>query len=125
MNNDEKLIINNYCSSDSIEFFNKSLPPNNISNFFVFYQNIRSLDHNIDDEFIVISDLNIIPDLIILSETFSNNRHCHDLLGYRGYHSYRTDNGRGGVSVYVLKNYVSDYDLHLSWITDLIEICTQ
>ena len=70
MNNDDELIKNNYCSSYSIDSFNNSFPPNNISNFFVHHKNIRSFNHNIDEFILFISNLNTNPDVIILYETF-------------------------------------------------------
>lgn len=111
------------CSMYSISSFNDKFSPNNNSNFFVFHQNIRSFNHNIDEFILFINNLNVTPDAIILSETFFNDNNFHDIPGYNGYHRYRTGRGGGGISVYVLNSYVSDYILQLCCVNDLVEIC--
>ena len=123
MNIDNETMVNN-CALYSVDLFNNSFPTFSETQFFVFHQNIRSFNRNIDEFILFIKNLNILPDVIIFSETFFSESNFHDLHGYNGYHRYRSDKGGGGVSVYVLENYVSDYVLDMCYIDDSVEFCT-
>ena len=68
--------------------------------------------------------VNLTPDVIIFSETFFTDSNIQNLPGYNGFHSYRATRNGGGVSVYVLDKYISDYVHDMCFVTDQSEVCT-
>ena len=53
------------------------------------------------------SELNHAADVIVLSETCFSANTCHDVQGHTGFHTYRADKTRGGVSVFIRNCYTS------------------
>ena len=68
-----------------------------------------------------------IPEIIGLSETWSNEANARD-YAFQGYHHYfvnRPGGGRGGgVSLQISSSFKSSKVDNLSYCSDLIEICT-
>ena len=56
-----------------------------------------------------VSELNRAADVIVLSETWFAANTCHDIQGYTGFHTYRADKTRGGVSVFIRNCYTSTH----------------
>ena len=111
------------CILHSIPSFN-SLFSVDTGNFFVVHQNIRSFRCNIDNFILFIRNLNVLPDVIILTETFFCETDFHDIPGYQSHHSYRTDKRGGGVSVFVKSCFISSIVNEKSMVVDSAEICT-
>jgi len=93
-------------------------------NFFLCHFNIRSFHANADEVLLFLSSLTILPDIIILSETWFSPDSTMNIDGYYGHHACRTDRRGGGVSVYVRKVYSATEVPEFSYVTFDLELCT-
>ena len=82
----------------AVDFNNKYIHPDDL---FVLNFNIRSFNCNYDEFSVFVHDLNLQPDIIILTETWFtvSNQSC--IEGYVGHHCVRENRSGGGVSVFV------------------------
>ena len=68
--------------------------------FFIFHQNIRSFNFNIEEFLLHTDNLNIDPHVNMLSETWFCDVDFHDIYiyiyCYTGYRTYRIDRGEEG-----------------------------
>jgi len=93
-------------------------------NFFLCHFNIRSFNANADEMFLFLSRLAVLPDVIVLTETWFSPGFVYDIDGYSGHHVYRSDRRGGGVSVYVRCVHSSDFVPEFSFLEPDIELCT-
>ena len=95
----------------------------NDNNFIsVICQNIRSMNCNLD-KLLCIFDVNNMPDIFILTETWHDGNTPTIIPGYTDYHSVRIGRS-GGVSVYV-KNQISSSKIEThSFTNESLELCT-
>ena len=101
---------------------------NNVKNvlngrdFEIIHSNIRSFNKNFDSFLAVLSSINAVPDVFVLSETWlSEPVHVE---GYNSFHTVRDGRRSGGVSVFVKDLYVCDVLSEFSLSNDTIESCT-
>jgi len=94
------------------------------NNFFLFHHNVRSFNKNSDELFLMLSQLQTKPSVIILSETWFSEGCVSEIPGYYGYHTYREERRGGGISVYVLRSLKTVYLVDKSFIADHVETCT-
>ena len=93
----------NSCSNFSTDAFNDIQFSNSI---FLMNYNIRSFNSNFNEFSIFLKDLQTLPDIIILTETWFMGNFSDSIDGYHGYHSNRnpdTSGNGGGVSVFIKK----------------------
>lgn len=68
----------------------------------ILHINIRSVNHNFDEFTVLLSNLSIIPEIIVLSECWLSKAPTHPTLsGYVGYHTLKNTNQNDGVIVFV------------------------
>ena len=70
------------------------------------------------------SSCNSFPDVICFTETWFLESNTEEILGYKSYHTIRTERRSGGVSVYVRHQYNSKLLPNYSFCNNEIEICT-
>ena len=109
------------CEYITVEGFQEILSePNffNITNY-----NIRSFHQNIS-HFLGIFENNILPQVLVFSETWFNEENSIELPNFSSFHMNRLNRRSGGISVYVVSNIIS-YKIHsLCFSNDSIEIST-
>ena len=111
-NNSDTLTIDQY----------EKLCKENPGNFNICCQNIRSFSKNSND---FISSFNSnFPDLMVLTETWFNNSNTQNIQNYIAYHTLRTTNRSGGVSIYVKNSFISEIVNDFSFENESIEIST-
>jgi len=115
---DDNQIIQYYGESQFDDFVR-----NNKFNFFLCHFNIRSFNANSDEMFLFLSRLSLLPDVIVLTETWFSPGYVYDIDGYSGHHVFRTDRRGGGVSVYVRRVHSSDFLSEFSCQEPDVEIC--
>ena len=108
----------NDCTLHTVDSLNIFYANDLACKFFVLHQNIRSFNKNIDTFLLLMKSVNLTPDVIIFSETFFTDSNIQNLPGYNGFHSHRETRNEGGVSVYVLDKYISDYVHDMCFVTD-------
>lgn len=92
--------------------------------FIVLHMNIRSFNCNIDEFTLYLRGLELHVDVLILTETWFSVDNCHDILGYKSYHSYRKNKRGGGVSIYVNEKLKSNILTNLTFDHNLAEFCS-
>ena len=113
--------------SDAIDVINTKIIDqntiNSVKNNFLLNLNIRSLSAHYDELMMFLNELNNLPALITLTETFltEDTKLLYDIPGYQGYHTIRQEGNAGGVSVYVQKSYVSSQLYNLSYANNIVE----
>ena len=109
----------------TVKTFNNQFNDLNKIDLSILHLNIRSLAANGDDFISYIETLDVKFDIICLSETWLNDSNVidnHFFPLYNSYHSFRPAGKRGGgVSIFVLKNHLSENLLHLSSNEESIE----
>ena len=73
------------------------------------HENIRSFGKYLYEFHSFSSELSRSADVIVLPETWFSGDTCHDVQGYTGFHTYRTDKTGGGVSVFIRNCYTSTH----------------
>ena len=101
--NDQNLSHSNSCFNFDAETFNDI----QFSNFiFLMNYNIRSFNSNFNEFSLFLNQLQTLPDVIILTETWFMGSNHDSIEGYHGYHCNRnpdySGNG-GGISVFIKK----------------------
>ena len=100
-NFEEFAIIDGECSNYTINQFNTTFNRNN-KKFLVMNFNIQCFDTKIDEFLVFLDKMKLIPDIIILSETWFSPSTCREITGYKDYNCTRPFlNDRGGVTIYV------------------------
>lgn len=90
----------------------------------IVHQNIRSFNCNFDEFSIYLNTLNVHVDVVILSETWFGVDGVQSVVGYRDYHSCRTDKRGGGVSLYVSNHLKSKINSDLTFNSHIAEFCS-
>ena len=62
------------------------------------HESICSMGNFLDEFQSFAPELNHAADVIVFSETWFSANTCHDVQGYTGFHTYRSDKTGGGVS---------------------------
>ena len=78
-----------------------------IDGFFVMNYNLRSFNSNFNDFSVFLEEIDLLPDILILTETWFMNNNVENIAGYDGFHSTRDSENSGsggGVSIYILKS---------------------
>ena len=97
-------IIDGNCSNFTIGHFNNVFSRSN-NDFLIMNFNIQCFDRKIDEFSAFLDKISIIPDIIVLTETWFAPSTCRELPGYNDYHCTRQNiNDRGGVSIYILQS---------------------
>jgi len=109
-------------SYDESEF--EILVSNDNFNFLLSHFNIRSFHANGDEMLLFLSKLPILPDILVLTETWFSPEYVGNIDGYDGHHVYRSDRRGGGVSVYVKRIHVSVVVPQFSYLKSDLELCT-
>ena len=86
--------------------------------------NIRSFHKNSDEFYGYIDQLVSKPDIYCLTETWFSNENCADVSNYEAFHTYRDQRTGGGISLFVKSNYKSVVLSELSYVTNVLEVCT-
>ena len=88
--------------------------------------NIRSLPKNFDRFLIFLERLNYSFDIIILTETWLNDKSKHDypIPGYDCMHSVRSDGRGGGISIFYKENYSCELLSNVNSFHDCFESLT-
>ena len=73
------------------------------------HENILSFGNFFDEFHSFASELNRAADVIVLSETWFSANTCHDVQGYKSFHTYRAGKTAGGVSVFIRNCYTSTH----------------
>ena len=90
------------CCGFDVEMFNNTFTC--AKNLFILNFNIRSFNSNIDEFYLFINELNLKPDIVVLTETWFAEQSTANLEGYYGYHCTRLQGHLGGgVSIYIKK----------------------
>ena len=110
------------CPYVTISDYNSSSMHQNSSLTFYNY-NIRSFNSNFDSFLSTFRNNTTLPKVLVLTETWFNETGGRDILGYRGYHTIRSQRS-GGVSVYVTNDIGSKCIRNLTYCNSTIEICT-
>ena len=82
--------------------------------FFILHQNIRLFGRNFDKFHSFTSELSLVADVIVLSETWFSVNTCRDVLDYTGFHTYCAGRPGSGVSVFVRDCYTSTHVANFS-----------
>ncbi len=84
--------------------------------------NIHSLPQHYEDLADLLSSLKIQISCIVITENWLNNTNetHYELPGYNAYHVHREGTRAGGVSIYVLKSFISSHSSHISGIDPII-----
>ena len=108
------------CEYFTVSEFNKNFMNENV----IFNYNIRSFNSNSDSLFCLFQNVSTFPQILVLTETWFKPKNCQTIQGYEGFHTTRTDQRSGGVSIY-LKNHIPSCLIpELSFINSSIEVCT-
>ena len=92
------------CLNYTVNHFNTTFH-RNCKKFMVINFNIQCFDAKIDEFTAFLHEIKLIPEIIILTETWFSPQTCRELPGYKGYHCTRPNiNDRGGISIYVHEN---------------------
>lgn len=92
--------IDGSCELYSIENFNNEFK--NKNGLLILNFNIRSFNSNFDEFSEFLTNLNIRPDILVLTETWFNENQVGDIDGFQGYHCTRSTGCRGGgVSIFI------------------------
>ena len=87
------------CNIYSIDSFNSS--SNKFNGLFLVSFNVRSFSKNFDVFSSYIHQLNIVPDVIILTETRFSEGNNDNIPGFISFNSARSEKSGGGVSVFL------------------------
>jgi len=109
------------CEYFDINEFSRCLSGLNM-NFNVFHINIRSFYKNSSELFIFLTQLPVMPQVLVFTETWFSHENVVDVDGYIGYHTCRSNRRGGGVSVYVRSTLVSRQLSEWSGIVDSCEM---
>ena len=88
---------NNNCIGYDINSFNLHV---NVEGLCILNFNIRSFRANIDSFLTYVQQLKIIPDIIVLTETWFSENQIDFIPGYKQYNCCRKDRIGGGVSIF-------------------------
>ena len=103
-NSDNFAIVDGNCLNYSIEHFNETFCRNN-NQILVMNFNIQSFDSKLDEFSAFLHNINQLPHILVLTETWFSPTTCCDLEGYKAYHCTRPGtNDRGGVTIYILES---------------------
>ena len=103
-NSDNFAIVDGNCLNYSIEHFNETFCRNN-TQILVMNFNIQSFDSKLDEFSAFLHNINQLPHILVLTETWFSPTTCCDLEGYKAYHCTRPGtNDRGGVTIYILES---------------------
>ena len=102
MNNFANFTINDgNCSNYTIGHFNTTFADSS-AKLLVLNFNIQCFDTKIDEFSAFLDNINLTPDILVLTETWFSPLTSRELPGYKGYHCTRPNiNDRGGVSIFV------------------------
>ena len=89
----------------------------------VFSHNIRSFNRN-SDQLLALFSTAIYPEIVVCSETWFTDEYSETIDGYSAYHTVRTNQRSGGVSVFIKESLVSRTVSHLTYCSDSIEVCS-
>ena len=93
------------CTNYTVGHFNATFPRNNNNKFMVLNFNIQCFNAKIDEFSAFLDEINLNPEIIVLTETWFSPSSCKDISGYEAYHCTRSvGNHRGGISIYVREN---------------------
>ena len=86
-----------------ISSYNNYISSQKLTKFTIMHINFRSLSKNSDNIQSFFKSLYSPPDVLAVTKTWltENNKHLHEITGYRSYHLVRNTQARGGVSVYI------------------------
>ena len=108
MNNIENLnnfgVENGICDNYTVQRFNAVFPHDIYKKkIFALNFNMQSFNAKIDEFSSFLSDLNLLPKILCLTETWFTTLNQQNLRGYKAYHSIRSDDRvHGGVSILIL-----------------------
>ena len=103
-NFDEFGIVDGNCENYTIDHFNTAFSNEN-SKLMVMNFNIQCFDTKIDEFSVFFDQIEVIPDIIVLTETWFAPTTCRTIPGYKDYNCTRKNlNDRGGVTIYVLES---------------------
>ena len=111
------------CAYYTVDSFNTHYGPVR-DKFLIFMQNIRSFNCNMDEFLLYVGNLRVKINVIVLTETWFGDDIIQDIPNYVGFHTYRSNRGGGGVSVYVRDECRSKNLPNCSLINEFCEICT-
>ena len=95
-------IENGFCNNYTIQGFNAAFPQNN-KKLFAMNFNMQSFNAKIDEFSAFLHELNILPKILCLTETWFSINNKQNISGYKAFHSTRTeDHEHGGVSIFIL-----------------------
>ena len=95
-------IENGVCNNYTIRGFNAAFPQNN-KKLFAMNFNMQSFNAKIDEFSAFLHELNILPKILCLTETWFTNNNKQNIAGYKAFHSIRTeDRVHGGISIFIL-----------------------
>ena len=86
--------------------------------------NIRSFNCNYSNFISIFDNLNATPEILIFTETWFNSSSITEIQYFNSYHTTRTSQRGGGVSIYVKEWLSSKIISHLSFCSSNIEVCT-
>jgi len=117
----DNVVVSDYYTVDS---FNDMCRNETVHKFSLLHMNIRSFNRNSDELCLFIGQLDVKPDVLVLTETWFSHNYTDDLYGYSGYHVFRGDRRGGGVSIYVRRGYECVMLPEYSYVGENIEICS-
>ena len=94
------------------------------NNFVIFNHNVRSFAKNFDELSVYLNDLNVVIDVLVLTETWFSDFNTCDIDGYNAFHTFRSDRRGGGVSIFVRETLKSRLLSEQSCVTDFLECCS-
>lgn len=98
----DKLQVARNVKCDSSDLSSYIQTGENIKNFTIISQNIRSIYRNFDDFLITLSGLSIEPDIVVLTECRLNpNKAIPQINNYKSYQTTNQFNQNDGVVVYI------------------------
>ena len=113
--------IDDNCFDCSVDEFNSLNMLNNIK---IISQNLRSFESNYDQFSVLLEHLKCDIDVLILTETWFQDKHQSEVVGFRGFHSCRSVGRGGGCSIYVRRELNASITHDMMVNDDIIEsIC--
>jgi len=111
----------NSCRRFSTGTFNSHFSIQN--GIFIVNFNIRSFNANICEFVVFLDELNVVPDILIITETWFSDASRGSLNGFTGVHCSRINRVGGGVSVFVNDKLGAKIIPIVSDVSDVVEVC--
>ena len=111
----------NISESLTVDEYN-SLCRQNLDFLKICSQNIRSFNRNFNDFLNCFDD--VFPDVLVITETWFDEFNIQNTQNYNSFHTIRTVNRSGGISIFVKSSFLCQKIDHLSFANQTIEICT-